>query len=98
MDRLEVIEALNQLPVLIEAEIEGLSSSTLRARPAEGGWSIGESIGHLLDHTRIWNQRFYMVSSQTDPILPTYDGDASVREHSYQDADVRQLIAEIRRL
>jgi hypothetical protein len=98
MERLDIIEALKHLPDSIELEISGLPDAALRQRASEGEWSVKEVIGHLLDHTAITQKRLYMVWSMTDPVLPAYDGDALVREKSYQDADVRALIKDMRRI
>jgi len=99
VERLEIIEALKHLPDQIEDEIAGLSETVLRFRPAEAEWSIKEVAGHLRDYTELYAKRFYMICSQTDPVLPGLPpaGEVeSVREHNYQDADLQRLIAEIR--
>lgn len=96
MERLEIIEALKNLPVTLERSIEGLSENALRYRPGEGEYSIKETLGHLRDMAEVWHKRLYMIASLTDPRWPPFDGEASVREHNYQEADARRLIAEIR--
>ena len=98
MDRLDIIESLKHTPDAVSAAIEGVPEGVLRFRPAEGEWSINEVIGHLRDKAEIWGRRLYMVYSQTDPVLPSFDGEASVVDHDYQDADPRRLIAEMREL
>lgn len=95
-EQLEIIEALKSLPVRLEDETDGLSDAVLRYRPAEGEYSIKEIIGHLRDLTEVWHKRLYMITSLTDPRWPGFNGEASVRDNNYQDADVRQLIATIR--
>ncbi len=95
-ERIDLLEALKHLPNAIEMEIAGLPESALRFRPTEDAWSIKEVIGHLRDNVNFWQKRFYMVWSLTDPILPTYDGEARVKDGNYQEADVRGFIAEIR--
>jgi hypothetical protein len=95
-DRIDIIETLKHLPNAIELEIAGLPESALRFRPTENAWSIKEVIGHLRDNVVFWQKRFSMVWSLTDPLLPTYDGEARVKDGNYQEADVRQFIAEIR--
>lgn len=94
--QLQIIEAIKDLPVRLEAEVEGLPDSVLRYRPAEGEYSIKEVIGHLRDLSEVWHKRLYTVTSLTDPRWHSFDGEASVRENRYQDADVLQLIAVIR--
>ena len=96
MERLEIIETLKHLPDLVEAEIEGVPESVLKYRPAENEWSIKEVVGHLHDAAEAWHKRLYSVWSLTDPLFESFDGEESVREHGYQDADLRPLIAQLR--
>jgi hypothetical protein len=96
MDRLDIIEALKHAPDRVEAEIAGMGVSALRHRPADGAWSIKEVVGHLRDMAEVWHERLYMVWSQTDPLFRSFDGDASVIERGYQDADLAAVIAAMR--
>jgi hypothetical protein len=94
--QLAIIEALKDLPVLLENEIEGLSDAVLRYRPAEGEYSIKEIVGHLKDLSEVWHKRLYTITSLTDPRWPSFNGEESVRTHNYQEANVQTLIASIR--
>ncbi len=95
-ERLQIMEALKHLPVAVEEETEGVPESVLRFKPNEGEWSIKEVAGHLRDGAEIWYERLYTVWSLTDPAFPSFDGDALIRERNYQDADLKQVIAEMR--
>ena len=94
----EIIERVRSLPDRAAAEIEGLSEEALRRRPAEGDWSIKEVCGHLRDDSEVWWRRLYMMITQTDPVLPSYDQEALVREHAYQDADIAAVLGDFKRL
>ncbi|MPZ47755.1 MAG: DUF664 domain-containing protein [Dehalococcoidia bacterium] len=96
MERLEIIEALEQFPKILEAEVAGLTDAMLRYRPAEGEWSINEVTGHLRDVAENWYKRFYMVWSQTDPLFVSFDGEALARERAYQDARPEVFLAEMK--
>jgi hypothetical protein len=96
MDRLEVIETLKHMPDRVEELMTGLADPALRAWPSEGEWSIIEVVGHLRDYAQVWQKRLYMVWSLTDPFLPDYDQVASVREHNYQEADLKALLHDMR--
>jgi uncharacterized damage-inducible protein DinB len=93
----EIIERVKALPDRVAAEIEGLSEDELRRRPAEGDWSIKEVCGHLRDDSEVWRRRLYMMITQTDPVLPSYDQEALVREHAYQDADIAAVLGDFKR-
>ena len=96
MERLEIIEILKHAPDRVEAELAGVNQNTLRHRPADGEWSIKEVVGHLRDLTEVWHKRLYMVWSQTDPQFVSFDGEGSVIERAYQDADLAGVIAAMR--
>ncbi len=92
MERLEIIETLKHLPLLIEQELAGQPNSVLRQKSATAEWSVAEVVGHLNDHVEIWLKRIRMVCTMTDPQLPGYDGDVLVLERNYQDADISKVI------
>ena len=94
---IEIIERVRTLPDRVAAEIAGLSEDELRRRSADGAWSIKEVCGHLRDDSEVWRRRLYMMITQTDPVLPSYDQEALVREHAYQDADIAAVLGDVRR-
>jgi hypothetical protein len=96
MDRLEIIETLKHFPNALEAALAGLPETTLRNRPVEGEWSIMEVVGHLVDNAALRTKHFYMVWSQTDPLLPGYDREAGM-DGAFQDANIEDLLATLRR-
>lgn len=96
MERLEIIEALKHLPDNVEAETDGVGEAVLRYRPGEGEWAIKEIVGHLRDAAEVWHKRIYTTASLTDPRFPSWDGEASVRDHFYLEADLRHMIDEMR--
>ena len=93
----EIIERVKALPTQIAAEVGGLSEAKLSWRPADGAWSIKEVCGHLRDDSEVWRRRLYMMITQTDPVLPSYDQEALVREHAYQDADIAAVLGDFKR-
>jgi uncharacterized damage-inducible protein DinB len=96
MERLEIIETLKHLSNVLEAEVKGLSETTLRYRPAEGEWSIKEVVGHLRDGAEVWHKRLYMVCTLTDPVLADWDTIAGGREASHQDDDLAASLTTMR--
>jgi len=94
---IEIMERVKSLPDRVAAEIEGLSEDELRRRPADGAWSIKEVCGHLRDDSEVWRRRLGMMITDTDPVLPSYDQEALVREHAYQDADIAAVLGDVKR-
>ena len=93
--QLALIEALKSLASRLETETHGVSDGALRYRPAEHEYSIKEITGHLRDLAEVWHTRLNAICGLTDPRWPAFDGEASVRTHGYQEADVGDLIATI---
>jgi len=94
---IEIMERVKALPDRVAAEIEGLSEDELRRRSADGAWSIKEVCGHLRDDSEVWRRRLYMMITQIAPVLPSYDQEALVREHAYQDADIAAVLGDFKR-
>ena len=62
-------------------------------RPANGGWSPREIIGHLVDSASNNHQRFVRARFQNDLVFPGYDQDLWVQAGAYQDAPWADLVA-----
>jgi uncharacterized damage-inducible protein DinB len=95
MDRLEIIEGLKDTPHHVSEEIAGLSDSVLRYRPAEGEWSIKETVGHMRNAAEVWHKRLHATATLTDPRMPLWDAVIGDRDTNFQDADLSKLIAEM---
>jgi DinB superfamily len=65
----------------------------LRARPAEGEWSVVELMGHLLDAEIVLAARYRWILAQDRPELIGYDQDLWVRELRHQDDDPHEMLA-----
>lgn len=91
----DIVESLKTFPDAVAGELEGLSEEELGRRP-DGGWSIKEVCGHLLDDSQVWVQRLRMMITQADPVLPRYDQDPLVEERGYQEAGFASIVAGLR--
>lgn len=94
-EQLRITEALKSIPGKAAREVEGLSEEQLRFRPADGEWSIKEVCGHLRDFAEIDDQRLRRMATQERPLLPGYDQEQLMREHNYQEADIRTILEEL---
>ena len=94
----EIIERVKGLPARIAVEIDGLSEAELSWRAAQGGWSIREVCGHLRDIGEWWVHRLHVMLTEDDPLLPSFDQEAFVREGRYQEVEVAAVLGEMTRL
>jgi uncharacterized damage-inducible protein DinB len=94
----EMIERVKGLPARIAVEIDGLSEAELSWRAAQGGWSIREVCGHLRDIGDWWVHRLHVMQTEDDPVLPSFDQEAFVRDGRYQEVEIAAILGEMTRL
>jgi DinB superfamily len=63
----------------------------LRRRPAPGRWSAVEYGCHVRDVFRLYDQRLDWMLSQSDPLFPNWDQDATAVAERYQDQDPAEV-------
>jgi len=78
------LRIIDGLPATIRRLSLDLTPAALAARPAVDEWSFVEIVGHLIDKTEAWGERFRRISLEELPMLPGFDQDARVRERDYQ--------------
>jgi len=85
---------IERLRTIVEA-----ASPRLRAlgdasatKPASGGWSPREIIGHLVDSASTNHQRFVRARVQDNLVFPGYEQDIWVQAGAYQDAPWNDLV------
>jgi len=93
----DVVEKLRVMPDRVEEIVAGVSEAALRRRPAEGEWSMKEVCGHLVEDARTWQERFVLMTTQTDPFLSRLDPVVSVGEGGYQEAPMGETLGTLRR-
>ena len=93
-----LIDGLAAVPDRVAELIAGLDEETLRRQPAEGEWSMKEVCGHLVVDACTWQERFTLITTQTDPYLKRFDPVAGVREGGYQEAPIEETLDEFRRI
>ena len=83
-----LLAQLAALPPLLEQLRAALPPDALRAGGHDGAYSFTEHVWHLADLEREgYGVRITRLSSETDPILPDFDGDRIAREREYAEAD-----------
>jgi hypothetical protein len=78
---------IREIPTVFRMALLSNNDDAIRRRPAEGGWSAIEVVGHMIDKMQIWAGRVEHIQVEEHPALPGYDQDALVREHDYLHAD-----------
>jgi hypothetical protein len=74
------------------ARLLGAAPDAVDRRPANGGWSAKEILGHLIDSAAVNHQRFVRAQWQ-DLVFAAYAQDDWVTAQKYQDAPWIELVA-----
>jgi hypothetical protein len=86
---------INELRTIVDRESARLLAAppdAVERRPAKGGWSAKEILGHLIDSAAVNHQRFVRAQWQ-DLVFAAYAQDDWVQAQKYQDAPWIELVA-----
>ena len=86
---------ITELRAIVEKEsarLLGAAPDAVERRPAKGGWSAKEILGHLIDSAAVNHQRFVRAQWQ-DLVFTAYAQDDWVDAQKYQDAPWIELVA-----
>lgn len=86
---------ITELRAIVEREsarLLGAAPDAVERRPAKGGWSAKEILGHLIDSAAVNHQRFVRAQWQ-DLVFAAYAQDDWVDAQKYQDAPWIELVA-----
>lgn len=92
---LDLVEALRTLPRDLAEALRGVTEIEATFRSSPASWCIKEIVGHLRDAAEVYHKRIYMMSTQTDPILESYDQEAFVIEHAYMTRSIDEMVREL---
>jgi hypothetical protein len=93
-----LIDSLERTPVWLPAMVGPLADGDLRWKPADGGWSIAEIVGHLADEERL-DFRPRLISTLIDPATPwpPIDPEGRVAAQRWNDRPVAEPLDEFLR-
>jgi hypothetical protein len=86
---------ITELRTIVEREtprLLGAAPDAVERRPAKGGWSAKEVLGHLIDSAAVNHQRFVRAQWQ-DLVFAGYAQDDWVAAQQYQSAPWLELVA-----
>lgn len=88
----DVVERLRTILPAIAARLFALDRSQVGHESKPGGWSQKQELGHLIDSASNNHQRIVRIRFEDGLAMPSYDGDAWVELHHYQDCDWTELV------
>jgi uncharacterized damage-inducible protein DinB len=86
------IDELRAIVDRTAANLLALSPETAARKPASGGWSVKEVVGHLIDSAANNHQRFVRGQLQQDAVFNQYAQDDWVAVQQYQRAPWAELV------
>ncbi len=90
----DLVEALNGITQTLKRETAGLAEDIASHRPAEGEWSIKDTVAHLCDNAHALHERLFVMINQEEPFLPSWDQDEKFRERKPENALFNDLVNE----
>jgi hypothetical protein len=90
--QMQSLTLLRSLVDRLPARLQALPSEKVSHKAAPESWSSKQELGHLLDSAANNHQRIVRAQLEDKPAMPSYDGDAWVALHRYQERDWHSLI------
>ena len=86
------IDSMSHAHPMLRTLVCPLSDAQIRRKPAPTEWSIVEIVGHLIDTEQLLRYRIVRMTTIDHPAIITYDQDAAVVRHGYQQANLTVLL------
>jgi hypothetical protein len=93
----DVATPLQQFPARLRGLVEANPATDMARRPASGGWSCLEYVGHLKDLLAYHRWLTELACDGSDQEVPKPDPDAYVAQAGHRDADVADLLDQVQR-
>lgn len=88
------LEVFDDTTAALRNAVKGLTSETVRQKPAPDKWSVLEIVQHLADAELTLGFRYRKVIAEDAPKIPAIDQDAWAAEMRYNDGDIEQSLAD----
>jgi len=92
----DLLERVRGTPARIEERVRGLSKDVLTRRENGKGWSIQESIGHLIDLEDIHLRRIEEILAGKAVLVAADMSNRKTHEADHNAKDIRALLTELR--
>jgi len=96
LDGKPALDVLAATAKKLERLIEGVSTATLRKRPASDRWSVSEILAHLADGEIVGAFRMRLILGAPGAPVTAYDQDAWVTSGHYEKRDPRKSVEQFR--
>lgn len=92
IDRDKVLEILQKNYDELSKQLEGISDQEAALRPAEGEWSIKETLGHLLVCEEYAHARLVRMAYETNPYLSAFNDHQLLEVRGYRSTSAQEVL------
>lgn len=92
----DLLERVRGTPARLEERLCGLSRDLLIRKPAGGGWSIQENVGHLLDLSYLAPRRIEQILAGENQLIAADMANKKTNDAIHNDRKIADLLAEFR--
>ena len=87
-----LLKALRESAHELESQLWGLDEQALRWRPSHDAMSLKEIAAHMRDCEQHFLTSLELITEREEPKLKSFDGDALVMDHDYQEIDLYEAL------
>lgn len=92
----DLLERVRGTPARLEDRLRGVSREVLIRRPGDGGWSIQENVGHLLDLGYLAPTRIDQILAGESALIAADMTNRKTHEARHNERNIADLLAEFR--
>ena len=92
----DLLERVRGTPARLEERLRGVTRDVLVRKPAGGGWSIQENVGHLLDLSYLAPRRIEQILAGETQLIAADMANKKTHEAGHNERDITDLLAAFR--
>jgi uncharacterized damage-inducible protein DinB len=92
----DLLERVRGTPARLEERVGNLSKQVLTRRPAGGGWSVQQNVGHLLDLGYLPMRRIEQILAGEKTLIAADMSNKVTNEANHNDREIGELLREFR--
>jgi uncharacterized damage-inducible protein DinB len=92
----DLLERVRGTPARAEERVRGMSREMLTSRPASGGWSIQQNVGHLIDLEELHLRRIEQILAGEKTLIAADMSNKATHEGHHNSREIGELLRDFR--